>query len=477
MRRVVVIGNGMAGARLVEEIVARGGTDRLAVTVLGSEPHGGYSRIALSGVLAGERSARDVVLNPHDWYADAGVNLRAGVAARAIDRRTRSVTGADGAIYPYDELVLATGSRPAFPPVEGLRRRDGELLPGAFGFRSLDDCEAISGWARGARRAVVVGGGLLGLEAARGLLARGLDVEIVHRAPLLMNLQLDADAGALLRARVERLGMRVRLAASARRLIGGECVDALELDDGTQVACDLVVFATGVRPEVELAERAGLRVERGIVVDDALRAAGCRNVHAIGDCAEHRGVVTGLWAPAWEQATVVAERLCGTDPRAAYHGVRPSTKLKVAGIELATMGDVEPRDEHDEVIRYSEPRRGIYKSVIVRDGRVAGAILLGDVARAPGLTQALEQGTPLPEQRAELLFDLAGANAADAPAEPPDGLICLCNGVSRADIEACVAEGRRTLREVAGATRASTGCGGCADRVVEVVEWAARAAA
>ena len=478
MRRLVVIGNGMAGARFVEEVLDRGGAERFAITVFGAEPGGGYSRIALPNVLSGSQHARDAVLNPPEWYVANGVKLHAGRAAVAINRRARTVTDALGAIHPYDDLIIATGSRPAFPPVSGLRRPDGRLTPGVFGFRSLEDCEAMVAWARDARRVVVVGGGLLGLEAGRGLVERGLDVEIVHRADRLMNLQLDAEAAAMLRESVEELGMRVRLNASAGRLIGEERVQGVELADGTRLACEMVVFATGIRPNAELAARAGLRVERAIVVDDTLSAVGCDHVYAIGECAQHRGDVPGLWAPAWEQARVLADRVTGADPGAQYHGSKPATKLKVSGVQLATMGIVEPDDERDEVVRYSEPRRRIYKSVIIRDGRIAGAILLGDLAGAASLTQALDNATVLPEERAALLFDLRARAARDGVDElGMDAEVCLCNGVSKGDIHACVRDGKRTLSEVSAATRAGTGCGSCRDRVVEVVEWAAREAA
>jgi nitrite reductase (NADH) large subunit len=362
--------------------------------------------------------------------------------------------------------------------VDALTGADGTLKPGVFGFRSLDDCEAMARWAQDAGRAVVVGGGLLGLEAGRGLLARGLDVEILHRAPRLMNLQLDTEAAAMLRESVEDLGMRVRLNASATGLLGRGAVEGVRLSDGTRLEADMVVFATGIQPNTEVAAGAGLRVERAIVVDDTLRAVGCDDISAIGECAQHRGAVQGLWAPAWEQATVVADRLPGADPEASYRGSKPATKLKVSGVELATMGIVEPEDERDEIVRYSEPGRRIYKSVIVRDGKVAGAILLGDPARAPFLTQAFDNATILPDDRAALLFDLAGRPPAEGVEQlPPQAQICLCNGVSKGDIHACVSAGSRTLRDVSAATRAGTGCGSCRDRVFEVLEWAAREAA
>jgi nitrite reductase (NADH) large subunit len=473
MKRLIVIGNGMAGARVVEEIVTRGGAERFAITIFGAESQGGYNRILLPHVLAGSRDPREIILNPVDWYAENHVTLRAGVPVVAVDPPAGTVSAADGATYPYDELIIATGSRPAFPAVPGLRDPNGNLKRGVFGFRSLADCEAMLAWARNARRVVVVGGGLLGLEAARGLLEHGLDVLVVHRAPRLMNLQLDAEAAAMLRQNVEELGIRVRLQASATGLLGHTSVDGLELSDGTRLPCDMVVFATGIQPNPQLAARAGLKVDRGILVDDAMRAVGSENIYAIGECAQHRGVVHGLLAPAWEQATVVADRLTGADPHASYHGSKPATKLKVSGIELATMGIVEPDHERDEVVRYSEPKRRIYKTVIVRDGRLIGAILLGDLSRTPFLTQALDHGTALPEERASLLFDL-GPRPADVGVDqlPQDAHVCDCNGVSKADIQACVAAGKTTIREIAATTRAGTGCGSCTDRVLQVVQSA-----
>jgi nitrite reductase (NADH) large subunit len=474
-QRLVVIGNGMAGARLVEDIVDRGGNDRFSITVFGREPHGNYNRILLSKVLAGSQDPRDIFLNPLDWYEENGIALHAGATVVSIDRRAHTVTTDEGAEYPYDKLVIATGSRPFLPAVQGLYGPGGALKPGIFGFRTIGDCEAMLAWARTARRVAVVGGGLLGLEAGRALLERGLEVEIVQRGGQLMNLQLDAEAAAMLRSSVEALGMGVRLDASTKRVIGNARPEGLELEDGSLLACDMVVFATGTRPEVELATRAGLVVERGIVVDDGLRAIGCEDVYAVGECAEHRGDLYGLVAPLWEQTAVLADRLTGANPSVEYHGSKLATKLKLSGVELATMGIVEPEREDDEVVRYSEAKRGVYKTAIVRDGKLIGAILLGDLRQASLLAQAFDQGAVLPEERAALLFDLernaSGVGVADLPAH---ALICNCNGVSKADISACVAGGARTLRAVAVQTRATTGCGACEAEVLDVVEWATR---
>jgi nitrite reductase (NADH) large subunit len=456
--RLVVIGNGMAGARLVEEISDRGGEDRFSITVFGREPQGNYNRLRLSKVLAGSQDPREIFLNPVDWYEDNGIVLRAGVTVASIDLRAKTVTTAEGDQSPYDKLIIATGSRPWLPPIPGLYGRDGALKPGIFGLRTIGDCESMLAWAPTARRVAVVGGGLLGLEAGRALLDRGLEVEIVQRGGRLLNLQLDEEGAAILRRSVEELGMRVRLDASTRRVIGDARPEGLELEQRSVVACDMVVFATGTRPEVELAARAGLVVERGIVVDDRLHAIGHDDVYALGECAQHRGDLYGLVAPLWEQAAVLADRLTGANPSAEYHGSKLATKLKASGVELATMGVVEPEHEDDEVVRFSEVKRRVYKTAIVRDGKLIGAILLGDLSRASFLAQAFDQGSALPEDRAALLFDLGRGSDAPGIAElADDALVCNCNGVSKADISACVAAGGRSLPDVAAATRATTG--------------------
>jgi len=475
--RLVVIGNGMAGARLVEEILDRAGGERFAITVIGAEPHGNYNRILLPKVLAGTQSAREIVLNPRDWYERNGVTLITGAPVVRIDRKARSVTTADGAELPYDKLIVATGSRAAMPAVNGIHDRYEALKPGIFGFRTLGDCEGMVAWARHARRVAVVGGGLLGLEAGRALLERGLEVDVVQRGGRLMNLQLDGNAADILRHKAEAMGMGVHVDARVEGVVGKDRPEALALADGRLLACDMVVFATGIAPNVELAVDAGLPVARGIAVDDGMGVLGCEDVYSVGECAEHRGTMYGLVAPLWEQVAVLADRLTAADPAARYRGSRNATKLKVSGVELATMGVVEPDGAHDEVVRFSEPTRGIYKAAIVRDGRLVGAILLGDIRRAPHLTQALDQGTVLPEDRAALLFDLAsGVPAPTVDDLPEQALVCNCNGVSKADISACVAAGERTLAAVAAQTRATTGCGGCKADVVDVMAWAARTA-
>jgi assimilatory nitrate reductase electron transfer subunit len=485
-RRVVVVGNGMAGARVVEEIRAR--DPGVAVTVFGAEPDGAYNRILLSNVLAGQARVDDIALTTARWYHTHEVDLRLGVEVTGIDRTARVVHSGDGRRVRYDVLVLATGSRPVVPPVGGLRDGTGRLLPGAHVFRTLDDCRRLVAAAGEPRPAVVVGGGLLGLEAARGLAGRGLPVRVVHRAAHLMERQLDPLAGAVLARTVRALGIDVHLGTTVTRVrAAGGRVAAVELADGGVIECELLVFACGVEPETGLAAAAGLRVDRGIVVDEQLRSVTDPHVFALGECAQHDGVVYGLVAPAWEQANVVADVVTGARPDAAYGGSRLVTRLQVNGVQLASMGDVaadgdglgadlggtgEPPGDA-EVMQFVDPTRGTYKKLVIRKDRLVGAILLGDVSTVGTVTQAFDRGRPLPADRLPLLFTGIGTREpAVSPALlPADAKVCVCNAVTKATIVDCVLAGARCVDEVAARTRSTTGCGSCRDAVAGIVEW------
>ncbi|MBH0781146.1 NAD(P)/FAD-dependent oxidoreductase [Nocardia sp. NEAU-351] len=473
--RLVVVGNGMAGVRAVEEILSRGGGDLFDITVFGDEPYGNYNRILLSHMLAGSEGAEEIFLNPPDWYADNGIELRTGARVVRVDRYARVVQTDDGATLRYDRLILATGSRSFFPPMEGLWADDRALTTGVFGFRSLDDCTAMIDYAAGRRSAVVIGGGLLGLEAARGLQSRGLEVRVLHSAATLMNAQLDTAAGEIVRRSVERLGIAVHTGARATKVLTSDgAVSGVAFADGSELDCDMLVVSAGIRPNVGLAVRAGLTVERAIVVDDQMRSVDDDRVYVVGECAQHRGQVYGLVAPLWEQAKVLADHLTGVDRAAAYHGSRTATKLKVAGIDVAAMGLKGPEAPDDEFVQFSEPAHGVYKTVVVRDGRLVGATLVGDVRKMAFLTQAFDRGLPLPEQRISLMFDLGTPDAEVGVAElDADAQVCNCNGVSKGQLTACVAGGTRTLSGVMAATRAGKGCGSCTSLVTQIVEWAA----
>jgi nitrite reductase (NADH) large subunit len=471
--RLVVVGNGMAGARFVEEVLERGGGDQFHITVYGDEPHGNYNRIMLSPVLAGEEHEDDIVLNSHDWYADNGVTLRAGVRIDRIDTAAKVVHAGDGTTASYDHLVLATGSYSFIPPMKGVRADDGGLLPGVHGFRTIDETRAMLAATGTCTRAVVMGGGLLGLEAARALQGHGLQVELVHAAPHLMNAQLDAEAGAILKRSVEFLGITVHLDVFASEVVGKDRVRGVLLADGRQIDADLLVVAAGVRPHTDVAVRSGLEVERAIVVDDQLRTDD-PDIYAIGECAQHRGEVYGLVAPAWEHAKVLADVLTGADPDAEYHGSRTATKLKVAGVDVAVMGVNTPERDDDEFLVISEPTRGVHLSVVIRDDRLIGATLLGDTRKVAFLTQAFDRGAPLPEERIRLLVDLSDGAAEVGVAEmPAESQVCNCNGVTKGAICGAVADGCGSVGEVMDRTRAGKGCGSCKPLVTQIVEWAA----
>lgn len=471
-RKLVVIGNGMAGVRAVEEILARGGRDQFEIAIFGDEPYGNYNRILLSDVLNGSHQAEDIFLNPLAWYEEHGVRLHRGIRAERIARAVKQVTGRGGVVESYDELLLATGSLPFMPAIDGLTLDDGAFKPGVFVFRTLDDCNAISNYAIGKKRAVVIGGGLLGLEAARGLQNFSLEVHVVQRGSTVMNQQLDGPAGVILRQTLEQLGITVHVGKDTKHVLGRERVTGIAFADGHEIACDLVVVAAGIKPNVELAVRAGLAVERGIVVDNQLRTDD-PHVYAVGECVQHRGQIYGLVAPLWEQAKILADHLTGINPDAAYHGSKIATKLKVMGVEVASMGATEPTDEGDEVVQFTEPKKGTYKKLIIRNGRLIGGILLGDIAKAPYLTQAYERNTPVPEERLSLLFDI-GAPSAKASVEsmPPEMQVCNCNGVTKRAIVSCVKAGKRSAKGVMENTRAGMGCGACKALVSEVVAWA-----
>lgn len=476
-RRVVVIGNGMAGSHFVAELRRRDSSERFTVTVFGAERHAAYNRVLLSNVLAGSASAQSIRL-ASATNGDGRAEVHTGMTVTDINRAAQTVSTADGRMTSYDVLVLATGSRPMIPPIPGLIGEDGQLANGAAVFRTLDDCDRILQLAAPAKRAVVLGGGLLGLEAARGLAGRGLAVDLVHREPFLMERQLDMGAGAVLSRTLGALGIRVHLNATTVAFRGSDGVAEVALDDGTVVRGDLLVVACGVQPETALAVGAGLVVERGVVVDDQMRTSDPR-VFAIGECVQHAGRVYGLVAPAWEQAVVLAQWLTSDGDVPRYAGSRLVTRLKAAGVELASMGDidVDTATTTDEVVQFVDPARGTYKKVVIRDGRVVGAILLGDVATAANVVQLFDRGSPAPSDRLALLFaGVAAREVVESPALMPDrATVCRCNGVTKGAIKTSWLGGARTVDAVSERTRAGTGCGSCVDAVAGIVEWLAEA--
>ncbi len=400
--RLVVVGNGMAGMRTVEEILKRAG-DRFAITVFGAEAQVNYNRILLSAVLAGEKSFADIVVNDRAWYAAHAIELISGEAVVAIDPAARRVVGARGTVRFYDRLLIATGSTPFVLPVPGAS------LPGTVTFRDVADVETMREAARRQRRAVVIGGGLLGLEAASGLMANGMDVTILHLMPSLMERQLDAAAGALLAADLERRGIRIVTGADTTAILGSDRVEGVRLADGSVLAADLVVMAAGIRPNVALARASGLDCRRGIVVDDALRSS-ARDIFAVGECAEHRGVTYGLVAPLWEMAAVCADQLTGI-ATSRYEGSVPATTLKVTGIDLFSAGDI-AGEAGSESIVCRDVARGVYKRLIVREDRLRGVVLYGDARDGPWYSRLLREASDISKLREMLIFGPAYAEAA-----------------------------------------------------------------
>lgn len=483
--RVVIVGYGMAGCRLATELRGRNGD--LKITALGAEPHRPYNRIMLSNLLAGKADESQVELAE---ATGRGVDVRPGVEVVEIDRSAQTVITACGDLIEYDHLVLATGSRPFVPPLAGLapagQALDPDRLPERVTtFRTLDDCRRILATARSttpssrSRTALVLGGGLLGLEAARSLATRGLDVQVVHPVGHLMERQLDPAASAVLVRTLANLGVTVHLGVTATAVDTTDDRVDLHLDDGRSLRGDLLVLACGVRPETRLARAAGLTVERGVVVDDRMRTSDPR-ISAIGDCAQYDGVVSGLVAPAWEQARVLAQVLTSGDLAARYRPTPPVTRLKAAGIDLAAMGDPTVRAGTADVeeLSFTDPARGTYAKLLIVDERLAAAIMLGDNPTVGTVIQLFDRGAPVPADRRALLLGRAYGEqpvaTVESPALMPDAAtVCQCNAVRKGAIVACWRAGARTVEEVIGATRATTGCGTCRNAVEGIVQWLA----
>jgi assimilatory nitrate reductase electron transfer subunit len=454
-RQIVVVGNGMVGARFAEEAARLDPAgERVHVTVVGAEHHPAYNRVLLSGVVAGDYTPEQIRL---PVPATPGVTVRTGTTATALDTERRTVTLDDGRALPYDELVLATGARASFPPVTGVAGPDGAPGEGVTALRDLDDCQRLLALARPGAPVVVLGGGVLGLEAARGLAGRGMRVSVVESSPWIMRRQIDQPAARILAERYAALGVAVHSWRVAARWIPGT---GLELDDGRVLPGDALVVTAGVRGNTELAKDAGIEVEHGVIVDDRLSTSDAR-VHAIGDCAQHPGGGAGLIQPGWEQAAVLAKRLTGAAPHALYSGARPLTRLKAEGIELTAFGQVHEEDaEGLETVTISDPYGGRYAKLSVRREKVVGAVLLGFPEAAATLAQLYDTGAPVPPDRLALLQGLPTAPPGGAE-DATDAPVCRCNAVSRTEIEQAWLDGARTREAIADRTRATTGCGGC----------------
>ena len=465
--RLVVIGNGMAGCRAVEEILARNAA-RYAVTIFGAEPRVNYNRIMLSPVLAGEKSFEDIIINGADWYAQNGISLVSGDPVATIDRQTKTIVTRSGHVEPYDRLLIATGSDPFIIPVPG------HDLAGVVTFRDLDDVDKMLAAADQGGSAVVIGGGLLGLEAAHGLSLRGMRVTVVHLMPTLMERQLDEAAGYLLKTELERRGQTIITGGDTAEIIGaGGQVAGVRLKDGREFAADIVVMAVGIRPATALAKLAGLDVERGILVDDHMVTSDPA-IMAVGECVQHRGTCYGLVAPLWDMCRALADHATGSPT--GYEGSVTSTKLKVSGIDLFSAGDFSGGDGAEDIVM-RDAARGVYKRVIIKDDRLIGAVLYGDTADGSWYFDLLKKGEDISSIREALIFGqafaaggaLADPNAAVA-ALSDDAEICGCNGVTKGKVVETINAGACSLDAVRSQCKASASCGSCTGLVESLLK-------
>ncbi|WP_179378705.1 nitrite reductase large subunit NirB [Jannaschia marina] len=463
-KKLIVIGAGMATGRALEHLLERE-PEGWDVTLFNAEPRGNYNRIMLSPVLSGEKTYDEIVTHDDAWYAENGVTCRFGERISNIDRTAKTVTAETGEVLPYDKLLIGTGSNPFMIPLPG------HDLDGVIAYRDLEDTERMM--AMGAdKRVVVIGGGLLGLEAAAGMAARGADVTVVHIMPHLMERQLDEAAGYLLRKALVDKGITVRCSANSKEILGeGGRVRALLLDDGTELPCDLLVMAVGIRPNVALAQDAGLAVGRGIHVDDQMVTSDA-DVLAVGECVEHDGALFGLVAPLYDQAKVAAATLCGEEARFVQKDL--STKLKVTGCDLFSAGDFAEGEGREDIV-FRDPGRGVYRRLVIEDDRVVGAVMYGDTADSNWFFGLIKDRTDISEMRDTLIFGPAyqGGAAVDplsaVAALPDDAEICGCNGVCKGDIVGAIAGGATDLGAVRACTKASASCGTCTGLVEQLI--------
>jgi len=470
-RRLVMIGNGMAGVRAIEEILEIN-PDLFDITIFGAETHPNYNRIFLSSILAGEKTVEDITLNDAAWYEDNKVTLHLGKEVTEIQRGYRKVVASDGTTVPYDTLIVATGSTPFVIPIPGVDKE------GVLTFRDLRDCEQMIEASKKYKKASVIGGGLLGLEAARGLMNLGMEVTVIHDQPSLMNMQLDDVAAEMLQKELEAQGMLFKTACLTKEILGNGRVTGLSFNDGTEMETELVVMAVGIRANTALAKKAHLLCERGIVVNDYMQTYTDPSIYAVGECVEHRGKTYGLVAPLFEQARILAYHITGQGVK-TYTGSEVSTKLKVSGVDVFSAGEFqikeEEKDEKD-TIEYTDRAAGIYKKLVIDGDRLAGAVLYGDTADGVRLFQMIQAGTDISAQRSSLIFgnsalgDAGHSGISLVANMSPDTIVCGCNGITKQAIEdAITKEGLTTRQEVTGCTKAGGSCGGCEPLIDQIL--------
>ncbi len=466
-KKLVIVGNGMAPGRMLEFLFEKD-PNAYDVTIFNAEPRVNYNRLMLSPVLSGEKTYEDIITHNDDWYAQNGVTLHKSARVAEIDREAKTVTSENGITANYDQLVIATGSNPFIIPLPG------KDLNGVLTYRDLDDVDKMLEAAKKGGRAVVIGGGLLGLEAAAGLKMQGMDVTVLHLMPTLMERQLDPAAGYLLESEFKRRGIDVRTKANSHEIVddGAGNVKAIRLDDGSEIEASIVVMAVGIRPSADLAKHVGLEVNRGILVSDDMRTSD-RDVFALGECVEHRGSCYGLVAPLYEMAGVIAENLLGG--ASTYTGSVTATKLKVTGVDLYSAGDFGEGEEREEIV-LRDAAAGVYKRLVLKDNKIIGAVLYGETADGPWFFDLLKKGTDVSEMRETLIFGQAYQGGAPldptaaVAALPDDAEICGCNGVCKGKIVSAITEkGLTSLDDVRAHTKASASCGTCTGLVEQLM--------
>ncbi len=455
---LVLIGNGMAGVRTLEELLKLA-PEKYNITVFGEEPYGNYNRIMLSPVLADEKTIDEIMLNDEQWYVDNNIKLEKGRKIVEINRARREVIAEDGTTATYDRLIIATGSTSFMLPLPGADKY------GVIGFRDIADVDMMIEAAHQYKKAVVIGGGLLGLEAANGLMKQGMDVTVVHLLDILMERQLDEPAARMLQKSLEDRGMKFLMNHASEEILGDDRVTGLRFTDGSEIDADLLVMAVGIKPNFSLAQESGLHCERGIVVNDTMQTFDPR-IYAVGECIQHRGVTYGLVAPLFEQAKVAANHLAEFGI-SRYEGTVTSTKLKVTGIELFSAGDFHGDDNTEELL-FHDVASGTYKKIVIRDDQIIGAVLYGDTINGTWYFQLMKDGTNIADFRSTLLFgqahlgDAGHGDETRVAAMADDAEICGCNGVTKGDIIAAITEKKLfTLDDVRAHTKASASCGSC----------------
>lgn len=465
-KKIVMVGNGMAGVSCIEQMLKLA-PGRYEITIFGREPHPNYNRILLSSVLAGDADMKDIVINDWSWYEENHITLYTGHTVNKIDTERKLVSTDGGVSVPYDELIIATGSLPFMLPLPGADKE------GVIAFRDIKDCETMIETAKKYKKAVVIGGGLLGLEAARGLLNLNMEVSVVHINEHLMNLQLDRTASLLLQQELERQGMKFLLKKNSESILGKKRVTGLRFTDGSEVEADLVVMAVGIRPNIALAKSSGIEINRGIVVNDFLET-NVPNIYSVGECAEHRGVAYGLVAPLYEQGGVLAKRLAGIET-AGYQGSVVSTKLKVSGVDVFSAGEYADKPD-TRAVRVQDDFEGIYKKVVIRDGKVIGAVLFGDISDGSRLFAMIRNGEDVTGKEKTVLLGEGGGQAKSGvdmvASMSDDEIVCGCNGVSKgAIVQAIQEKGCSSVNDIKACTKASASCGGCKPLVADVLTY------